>query len=132
MHRFALSWPRKGAFVDIIPVGNSSASFQRFYDKDFMKWVTAQSTLAGAQVQTAIACLIYLAISLLFFGTSLMGHFADRFIGRGADPPTQIWALAWWPHAIANHLNPFITRLLWPPTGYNLVWATSIPGPSLA
>ena len=106
MHRFALSWPREGAFVDIMPVGNSSVSFQRFYDKDFMKWATAQSTLAGAQVQTAIACLIYLAISLLLFGTSLMGHFAHRFIGGSADPLIQMWALAWWPYALTHHLDP--------------------------
>jgi hypothetical protein len=131
MHRFALSWPREGAFVDIIPVGNSSASFQRFYDKDFMKWVTAQSTLAGAQVQTAIACFIYLAISLMFFGTSLMGHFAHRFIGGSADPLIQMWGLAWWPYALTHHLDPVYTRVLWPPTGYNLAWANTIPGPSL-
>src|ERR1035437_5390289 len=41
-----------------------------------------------------------------------------------------MWALAWLPHAIGNSLNPFITHVLWAPTGYNLVWTTSIPGPS--
>src|SRR4029077_2244419 len=97
-----------------------------------MRLVTIQSRLAGKRFQTASACVIYLAISLLFFGTPLLGHFAHRFIGGGADPLIQMWGLEWWPHAIANHLNPFVTRLLWAPTGYHLVWANSIPGRSLA
>jgi hypothetical protein len=97
-----------------------------------MRLLTIQSRLAGKRFQTASACVIYLAISLLFFGTPLLGHFAHRFIGGGADPLIQMWGLEWWPHAIANHLNPFVTRLLWAPTGYHLVWANSIPGPSLA
>lgn len=97
-----------------------------------MKWVIAQSTLAGAQVQTAIACFIYLAISLMFFGTPLMGHFAHRFIGDNADPLIQMWGLAWWPYALTHHLDPVYTRALWSPAGYNLAWANTIPGPSLA
>jgi hypothetical protein len=93
--------------------------------------VALQSKLAGKGAQTASALVIYSAISVLFFGTPIIHHFSQTYIGGGADPIVYMWALAWWPHAIVNHLNPFITRLLWAPTGYNLVWATSIPGPSL-
>jgi hypothetical protein len=77
------------------------------------------------------AAAVYVAVSLFFFGMPLMGHFAHRFIGGRADPMIQIWALAWWPHALASRVNPFLTRVIWPPTGYNLAWTTSIPGPSL-
>jgi hypothetical protein len=93
--------------------------------------VALQSKLAGKGALTASALVIYSAISVLFFGTPIVHHFSQTYIGGGADPIVYMWALAWWPHAIVNHLNPFITRLLWAPTGYNLVWATSIPGPSL-
>ena len=99
-------------------------------EKPLMKQVTLQG-LPGKGIQAACAFLIYLAISLLFFGVPLLGHFAHRFIG-GTDPLIQMWALAWWPHALASRVNPFFTPVLWPPTGYNLAWTPSIPGPSLA
>ena len=100
-------------------------------EKSFMKLLTVQSRLAGKEAQTASAFLIYLAISLVFFGTPLLGHFAHRFIGGRADPMVQMWALAWWPYALTSRVNPVFTRVIWPPTGYNLAWTTSIPGPSL-
>jgi len=43
-----------------------------------------------------------------------------------------MWSLAWWPHALSHGLNPLITHAVWAPNGYNLTWATTIPGPSLA
>jgi hypothetical protein len=39
----------------------------------------------------------------------------------------MMWFLAWWPHAIANRLNPFLTHTFWAPSGFNLTWSTSIP-----
>lgn len=44
----------------------------------------------------------------------------------------MMWCLVWWPHAIAHGLNPFISRVIWAPTGFNLTWATSIPALALA
>ena len=35
--------------------------------------------------------------------------------------------LVWWPYAIAHHLNPFVTQLIFAPVGFNLTWSTSIP-----
>src|SRR5262249_28110771 len=86
----------------------------------------------GAEFQTVSAVLIYLAVSMLFFGLPLLGHFAHRFIGGRADPLIAMWALAWWPHALAAGSNPIISQAVWAPGGYNLAWTTSIPGPSLA
>jgi hypothetical protein len=70
---------------------------------------------------------LYLALSLLFFGRSLLGHFTRRYIGQGADPSAFMWFLVWWPHAVIHHLNPFLTSAIWAPSGINLAWMTSIP-----
>jgi hypothetical protein len=86
----------------------------------------------GAKLQKVYAFSIYLAVSLLIFGLPLLRHFAHRFIGDRADSLIEMWALAWWPHALAHWVHPIITQAVWAPTGYNLAWTTSIPGPSLA
>ena len=33
------------------------------------------------------------------------------------DPQIFIWSLAWWPHAILNGENPFVTHAMWPVVG---------------
>ena len=48
-------------------------------------------------------------------------------LGKGSDPGQYVWSLAWWPYALAHGLNPFITRLVWAPRGFNLTWDASIP-----
>ena len=47
--------------------------------------------------------------------------------GQGSDPFAFIWFLAWWPWAIAHHLNPLFTQLVWQPEGVYLAWVTSVP-----
>ena len=66
-----------------------------------------------------------------FFGRALIGHFRSAHIGTGPDPSQFMWFLAWWPHAIANRLNPFLTRVLWV-AGFNLAWAICMPLVSVA
>ncbi len=73
------------------------------------------------------ALALYLALSCLFFGRGLIGHFYTSHIGEGGDPPLMMWFLAWWPHAIAAGLNPFLTHAYWAPSGFNITWSTSIP-----
>ncbi len=77
--------------------------------------------------QLVIPFLIYCALSILLFGRALLGHFSAVHIGSGGDPPSMMWSLAWWPHAIANGLNPFVTGTIWAPYGLNLTWSTRIP-----
>src|SRR5260370_115830 len=77
--------------------------------------------------QLVIPFLIYCALSILVFGRALLGHFSAVHIGSGGDPPSMMWSLAWWPHAIANGLNPFVTGTIWAPYGFNLTWSTRIP-----
>lgn len=70
---------------------------------------------------------LYLTLSLVVFGRGLLGAFTTTHLGVGEDPPLMMWFLVWWPHAIANGLNPVLTRAIWAPSGFNLTWQTSIP-----
>ncbi len=82
-------------------------------------------------LQILSALLVYMILSLALFGVFVVPNFSTSYLGRGADPGIFMWDLIWWPHALANHLNPFISQVVWAPAGYNLAWATSLPGPSL-
>ncbi len=93
--------------------------------------VMLRGRLSAKRFQSVCAFSIYLIISVLFFGLPLLGHFGHRFIGDRADPLLHMWMLAWWPHALTSGQHPIISQAVWPPTGCNLAWRTSIPGPSL-
>lgn len=85
---------------------------------------------AVAQVfdrRAAAAFLSYLALSLLFFGRGAFAHPASTYVGRGPDVQQYIWFLAWWARAISHRLNPFLTTLVWAPSGVNLAWTTDFP-----
>jgi hypothetical protein len=82
-------------------------------------------------LQVTSAFIVYTALSVLFFGIPIIGRLSQTYMGGGTDPFCYIWAIAWWPYAIAHRINPLITHALWAPVGYDLVWGTDIPGPSL-
>ena len=73
------------------------------------------------------ALLLYLGFSALLFARAAAPHFTTIYLGRGIDQAFFIWCLVWWPYAIAHHLNPFISKLIFAPAGFNLTWSTSIP-----
>ena len=73
------------------------------------------------------ALVIYFALSLIIFGRGLARNPNGAYVGLTADPSVYMWFLVWWPYAIANRLNPFVTHLLWAPGGFNLTWTTGIP-----
>ena len=76
----------------------------------------------------AIVGAFYLALAILTIGSHAVAH--PRYecaCGGGGDPAIFIWALRWWPHAIAHGINPFVTRSLWWPTGVDLARSTMIP-----
>ena len=78
------------------------------------------------------AFVIYVTLSILFFGLRILSRPTELYVGTPPDPVDLMWFLAWWPHAIAHRLHPFLTDIVWAPTGYNLAWATSVPGLSVA
>ncbi len=73
------------------------------------------------------AMLLYLGLAAILFGRAAGPHFTTIYLGRGIDQAFFIWCLAWWPYAIAHRLNPFVTKLIFAPAGFNLTWSTSIP-----
>jgi hypothetical protein len=102
------------------------------------RWITEEDSLSDKtprRCKADYSCLsalgIYLGLSVLFFGRSLIGHLSDRYIGAGADPSQFMWYLRWWPYAVAHRLNPFEPHVIWAPSGVNIAWAASIPLPSL-
>ena len=62
----------------------------------------------------------------------MVNDFTNTYIGQGPDPANYIWYVLWWPYALLHGLNPFITRLAWFPTGFNVTWGNSIPGAAIA
>jgi hypothetical protein len=79
----------------------------------------------------AFALAIYSALSLLYFRPGSLPQLWQSYLGLGADPTIHMWAMTWWPYAIAHHFNPLTTQTIFAPTGYNLARAVSIPGPSV-
>jgi hypothetical protein len=77
----------------------------------------------------AVAGLLYLLLSLLYFGT--VGDYGRMYLGYGLDPVQFIWFLNWWPWAIVHGLNPFVSYYVWYPHGFNMTWATSVPAAAL-
>jgi hypothetical protein len=72
----------------------------------------------------ALSFTIYLALSLIFFGTA--HGFTTHVFGYGGDSITSVWCLKWWPWAIAHGENPFFTRKVSIPAlallGWPLTW----------
>ena len=85
----------------------------------------------GTVPLVAFAASIYLGIAVFFFGCPVLLDPTHYYIGAGQDPAGYMWCLVWWPYALAHKLNPLFTNLIWVPSGANLVWTASIPGPSL-
>jgi hypothetical protein len=77
------------------------------------------------------AVTIYSALSLFYFRPATLPQWWTNYRGIAADPTIHIWAMTWWPYAIAHGFNPLITPVIFAPGGYNLARAVSMPGPSL-
>lgn len=87
--------------------------------------------LGGRRGGTAFA--LYLIAAFAFIGARVVEHPERRMVGGlFTDPQIFIWSFAWWPHAILHGQNPFFTHAIWEPDGFNLTWATSVPGLAIA
>jgi hypothetical protein len=75
---------------------------------------------------------LYAVLSLALFGLPVLGHLGGRAIASDPiDSSAFMWSFAWWPHALLHGLNPFVTHAIFVPEGFNLTWATAMPGPAL-
>jgi hypothetical protein len=88
---------------------------------------TPTATSSRARTFSLLALVSYQIIAIVFFGRPLLGHLGSLIVGQSSDPGFYIWCFVWWPYAVAHHLNPFVTRLIWAPEGFNVAWSTSIP-----
>ncbi|SOE85702.1 hypothetical protein SAMN05446935_6176 [Burkholderia sp. YR290] len=76
------------------------------------------------KVKLGFAVGIYAALSLILFSNGIA---SGQVFQPGTDPIAFIWFLKWWPYAITNGLNPFLSRYIWSPIGYSMLWANSTP-----
>jgi hypothetical protein len=75
----------------------------------------------------------YLVVAFLYFGIRILPHPERTSVGGVfTDPQIFFWSFEWWPHAILHGENPFYTHAIWAPDGFNLAWATSVPGLAIA
>jgi len=88
--------------------------------------------IAGRQTLYFRELALYLFVSVALFGWPVITHPLTAHVGYTNDPAMMMWYLTWWPYAIWHHINPFITHAVWPATGYNLLWATSMPAVAIA
>src|SRR5580765_2370414 len=91
----------------------------------------AATAFAGRRASLA-ALAGYLAVSFLYLGLAVAAHPGRDIVGAGTDAEIFVWSFAWWPHAIAHGIDPFVTRAIWAPEGINLAWTTSVPALALA
>jgi hypothetical protein len=78
----------------------------------------------------ALALLVYAAAALVW-QEHAVAHLGGSCACLGTDPSMFMWSMVWWPHAILNGLNPFVTHVMWVPNSIDLAANTSVPGPAL-
>ncbi len=93
--------------------------------------IISPAVIATATLESVGAFLLFLCLTLLLYGITILQNPSTMYVGTGHDSAMIIWSLAWWPYAMAHGLNPFIARVIWAPAGFNLAWATATPGPAL-
>jgi hypothetical protein len=85
-------------------------------------------SLASPVLQGLVALAVYLAFWLAVKARPLVINPGRAQVEQGGmDPNFYVWALRWWPYAIAHGLNPLHTTLVGAPAGTSLAWVTSIP-----
>lgn len=84
------------------------------------------------RLESPLVLLGYVAVSLVLIGRFLLLDPQDAVVGRyGADQGFFIWSFTHWFEAIRGEVPFFVTDRIDAPVGFNLAWATTIPGVSL-
>lgn len=84
------------------------------------------------RLESPLVLLGYVAASLLLIGRFLLLDPTDAVVGRyGADQGFFIWSFTHWLEAVRGDVPFFVTDRIDAPVGFNLAWATTIPGISL-
>ena len=82
-------------------------------------------------MQPIAAFVVYALATLALFGKPLLGGGAHQCICLGTDESIFVWAFAWWPHALIHGLNPFYSRIIYAPQGFDLALGALVPGAAL-
>ena len=101
--------------------------------QDDLPWVRlAAWARAHPGIGLAAATALYAALSFVYWGLPLLGHWTTRVVGSSNDPTDIfVWAMAWWPYALAHGQNPLQISNVWVPLVTNAGWRTLVPGLSL-
>ncbi len=84
------------------------------------------------RLEPLLVLLGYAAASVVLLGRHLLRAPADAVLGSfGADQGFFAWSLVHWLEVLAGNQTPFLTDRIDAPVGFNLAWATTIPGPAL-
>lgn len=90
--------------------------------------LVARAKKASPAAQGLAALVIYLAVWILTETLPLLTHPGRPQLDQtSTDPNFYVWALRWWPYAVAHGLNPLFSAQVGAPAGYDLAWVTSIP-----
>jgi hypothetical protein len=85
-------------------------------------------TRRGAVAALALYCLL----SIAFFGFPVLTDPTGSVVGSfGSDQGFFMWSLVHWKLVVTEGVHPFLTHDIYAPEGFNLAWATVIPGPAL-
>ncbi|HKM62107.1 MAG TPA: hypothetical protein VJY39_06415 [Acidisphaera sp.] len=74
-----------------------------------------------------LAGYVLLGLVLLHPDRNIQTH----VIAGGPDAESFIWDLSWWPWAVSHGVDPLVSKLVWHPVGFPMLWATSVPTASL-
>ena len=92
----------------------------------------AEGVRRGRPRPWLVALFAYLALDLVYFGIPVLPHLGSACAcGVGGDPPTYMWFMSWWPHALLHGHNPFLTDALFAPDRVSLGAVDEVPGLAL-
>ncbi len=82
--------------------------------------------------EPVLVLLGYVACSLALIGRHLLRAPQDAVVGSfGGDQGFFAWSLVHWLEVLQQRQSPFLTDRIDAPMGFNLAWATTIPGPAI-
>ena len=84
------------------------------------------------RLEPLLVLLGYAVVSVVLVGRFVIRAPHDAVVGSfGADQGFFAWSLVHWVEVLAGNQSPFLTDRIDAPMGFNLAWATTIPGPAL-
>ncbi len=84
------------------------------------------------RLEPLLVLLGYTVGSLVLIGRFVIRAPHDAVVGSfGGDQGFFAWSLVHWLEVLAGNQSPFLTDRIDAPMGFNLAWATTIPGPAL-